>query len=111
MNEFLKILFLLIYCQTTRINFGLIYNQLLLTKSDLQSLYLLVLSTLLYISLQSHLSYVQYQLLIIQLSIILLITIYLDIFKIRKSYWFSHSFESVKKNSKKKKKYNSRVTN
>ena len=105
MSVILKLTVVLIDCLTLTTNFNILYYWSL-SKDSLYSIYEIVLLSLFYISFQSHLSNSEYNYLLIHLLAILLITVYVDVFRVRQNLWFP----KIKIKIKKKKKNNNLET-
>ena len=101
MSVILKLTVVLIDCLTLTTNFNILYYWSL-SKDSLYSIYEIVLLSLFYTTFQSHLSNLLYNYLLTHLLSILLITIYLDVFRVRKSFWFPTITNDINQNSKKK---------
>lgn len=87
MSVILKLTVVLIDCLTLTTNFNILYYWSL-SKDSLYSIYEIVLLSLFYISFQSHLSNSEYNYLLIHLLAILLITVYIDVFRVRQNLRF-----------------------
>lgn len=96
MSVILKLTVVLIDCLTLTTNFNILYYWSL-SKDSLYSIYEIVLLSLFYAVFQSHLSNSEYNYLLIHLLAILLITVYVDVFRDRQNLGFQRLKIKIKR--------------
>ena len=96
MSVILKLSVVLIDCLTLITNFNILYYWSL-SKDNLNSIYEIFLLSLFYAVFQSHLSNSEYNYLLIHLLAILLITVYVDVFRDRQNLGFQRLKIKIKK--------------